>query len=141
MFNTQKSIGIVCALLIVLTFAFTAQGQAVKRVQFQKGQSSANFKGSLPRGYADFDAYILRARKGQVLSVKLITDDMDAYLIVYETKLLVPDEERQTPEGDNTREWSGKLPITSEYSVQIYGTRDVNKKGTGKAYQLEISIR
>lgn len=127
--------------MILLTFVFSAQAQTVKRVRFQKGQSSVSFKGSLPRTETNYDEYLLQARKGQTLSVKLITDDPEAFFIVYETKVLVPDEEIQTPEGRNVRQWSGRLPVTSEYSVQVYGTDDLNKESTGKSYTLEITVK
>ncbi len=129
-------------LLLFLALAFSAQAQTVKRVQFQKGKTVASFKGKLPLQYADYDAYVLRARKGQTLSVKLITDDADASITVYETKILGPGEDAITPEEPKPlSEWSGKLPLTSEYSVQIYGPPNFAQKGTGKTYTIEISVK
>lgn len=128
-------------LTALAAFAFSVQAQTVKRVQFQKGQTAASFKGRLPTGYGDYQAYVLRARKGQTLSVKLITDDPEASITIYETKELGPDEDAITTDTPHLRVWSGKLPITSEYSMQVYGPDDFGKKGTGKVYTLEISIK
>jgi hypothetical protein len=129
--------------LVVLALVFSARAQTTgKRVQFAKGKTSAVYKGKLPRNYGDYDYYVLRARKGQTLTFRLITDDPDASVVVFETQKLGPDEDGITPdEPKPLREWSGKLPITSEYSVQIYGPDDFDKKGTGKAYTIEISVK
>jgi hypothetical protein len=130
-------------LLILFSLVFPAQAQtAGKRVQFPKGKNSVVFRGKLPRNYGDYDYYTLRARKGQTLTVKLISEDADASLTIYETQKLGPDEDGITPaEPKPLREWSGKLPITSEYSIQIYGPDEFGKKGTGKSYTLEISVK
>jgi hypothetical protein len=138
----QKLSGIALGSLILFLLVFPVHGQIVKRVSFQKGQSAAVFKGKLPRNYADYHAYVLRARKGQTLTVKLITDDVDASITVFETKTLGPGEDGITPEEPKPlREWSGRLPLTSEYSVQIYGPDNIDKKGTGKTFTLEISVK
>jgi hypothetical protein len=43
---------------------------------------------------------------------------------------------------EKLRAWSGKLPITSEYSVQIYGVNSIDDKDpSGAAYTIEISLR
>ncbi|HEY8559760.1 MAG TPA: hypothetical protein VIL74_05110 [Pyrinomonadaceae bacterium] len=136
---SRAAIGL--SILFSLVFPFAAQTVG-KRVQFPKGKNSVVYKGKLPRSYADYDYYTLRARKGQTLTVKLITDDPDASITIYETQKLGPDEDGVTPdEPKPLREWSGRLPITSEYSIQIYGPDGVDKKGTGKPYALEITIK
>ena|SRR4028118_1216390 len=128
-------------LLIFLALAFSVQAQTVKKVQFPKGKTEVTVKGKLPVNYGDYQAYVLRARKGQTLSVELISDDGDSSITVYETQKLGPGEDGITPAETDLREWTGKLPITSEYSVQVYGPSDFNKKGTGKTYTLKISIK
>ena len=128
-------------LLILLALVYSAQAQTVKKVQFPKGKTEVTVKGKLPVNYGDYQAYVLRARKGQTLSVELISDDGDSSITIYETKKLGPGEDGITPAETYLREWTGKLPVTSEYSVQIYGPGDFNKKGTGKPYTLKISVR
>jgi hypothetical protein len=142
MTTIQKISSFALGTLILFLLVFPAEGQTVKRVTFQKGQTSATFKGKLPLRYADYAAYVLRARKNQTLTVRLITDDPDASMTVFETKILGPGEDGITPEEPKPlRDWSGKLPLTSEYSVQIYGPGEFGKKGTGKTYTLEISVK
>jgi hypothetical protein len=61
---------------------------------------------------------------------------------IYETKELGPDEDMILPNNENLRLFTGKLPITSEYSVQVYGVSSIDDKDpTGAAYTIEISIR
>jgi len=95
----------------------------------------------LPRKYADYDSYVLRAKKGQALSVKLTSADPDAYFAVYETQELGPDEDAILANDEKSREWSGKLPIKSEYSVQVYGVSSIDDGDSGAAYTIEISLR
>ena len=126
---------------LILLLSSTLYSQVERRVVFAKGKTSATVRGTLPRNYADYDAYIVRARKGQTLSVKLVTNDPNAYITVYETKELGPDEDLISAGEDFRRAWSGKLPITSEYSVQVYGARSIDDRSTRAAYSLEISIK
>ena len=133
-----------CSLVIALSLLFPSllDAQVEKRVVFAKGKSLATLRGKLPANYADYDAYIIRARKGQTLSARLITDDPNAYITVYETKQLGPDEDMISG-GDEQypKVWSGKLPIKSEYSVQVYGASVIDQRSTRSAYSIEISIR
>ena len=110
-----------------------------KRVVFQKGKNSATYTHKLPSRYADYDAYVLRAKKGQTLSVKLLADDPNASISIYEIKVLGPDEDSMIGDIEYPREWSGKLPITSEYSVQVYGPRTIDGRARG-SYTIEITV-
>ena len=126
--------------LVLLPAIISAQVE--KRVVFAKGKSSATYRGKLPRNYADFDAYFFRAKRGQTLSLRLNTSDSRAYVAVYETKQeLGPEEDLiSAGEEDFPRIWTGKLPVTSEFSVQVYGVRAVNQHSSSAAYSIEITI-
>ena len=59
--NYQLIIG-----LIVASFIFSPEifgAEVTKRVIFPKGKKSISYKGKLPREYASYDSYILRAKK------------------------------------------------------------------------------
>ena len=135
---------LVIALLVVST-AFPPEvsgAQIEKRVVFKKGKTSAVFTGKLPRFYADYDAYVLRARKGQTITLKLTTTDRDASFAIYETKVYGPDEDLIFPQNEMNRRYTGRLPITSEYSVQVYGVSSIDDRdASGAAYTIEISLR
>src|SRR4051812_41119991 len=64
-----------------------------KRVVFLKGKTAVSYRGKLPLHEGNYDAYYFPAKKGQTLAVKLTCDDAEAYLAIYETKELGPDED------------------------------------------------
>jgi hypothetical protein len=113
-------------------------GQLEKRVVFAKGKTTAVYKGRLPLNL-NYDAYFFPARKSQTLTVKLICEDPEAYMAIYEIKELGPDEDTSLANDDRSREWTGKLPVTGEYSVQVY---DAAENGLNRfAYTIQISLR
>ena len=72
----HRVIKLTVVLAVTISFVFSpevAAAQVEKRVLFRKGKTSAVFTGKLPRFYADYDAYVLKARKGQMITVKLTT--------------------------------------------------------------------
>ena len=133
----------ICLLAVSLTFPPEIMADVTKRVVFPKGKKTVSYKGKLPKQYASYDAYVLRAKKGQTITVKLTTADADASFSIYETKELGPEEDAiYSNTQEILHEWSGKLPITSEYSVQIYGVSNIDDKDvSGAAYTIEISLR
>ncbi len=133
MFSSLAILRLAILLLIVsLVFSHEVLGAEVtKRVVFPKGKTSVSYKGKLPREYASYNSYLLRAKKGQTLTVKLTTSDQDAYLAVFETKELGPEEDAILANDEKSRQWSGKLPIKSEYSVQVYGVSTIDDDYAG----------
>ncbi|MFL6253464.1 MAG: hypothetical protein ACJ74T_00430 [Pyrinomonadaceae bacterium] len=110
----------------------------VKRVVFPKGRATVSYRGKLPL-HVDYDAYYFPAKKMQTLTVKLACDDAEAYLAIYETKELGPDEDTILGNDKRSREWTGQLPVKGEYSVQVY---DASENGINRAaYTVEISLR
>ena len=129
---------LIMSLALITIFPQEIYGATVeKRVQFPKGKGTMTFRGKLPREF-DYDAYVFSAKKGRSLTVKLITADRDAYLAVYETKPLGPDEDAILPIDKHAVEWTGQLPVNGEYSVQIYDPSGnaVNRS----AYTVEITL-
>jgi hypothetical protein len=124
------------ALLVTLLLpGQTARAGKEQRVRFQKGRTTAILKGKLPREAADYDAYVLRARAGQRLIVHLAAGDSQAYIKVFSLDL-GPAEDMLTPEEDDIiQDWSGKLPVSGDYSVQVY------TNGAGGNYTLEVTVR
>ncbi len=131
--------------LIVVSFIFSPEvsGEEItKRVVFPKGKKSVSYKGKLTREYASYDSYILQAKKGQTITVKLTTADRDASFSIYEAKQLGPEEDTILRGDETLRLFTGKLPITSEYSVQVYGVSSIDDRDvSGAAYIIEISLR
>ena len=136
---------ILCALLsigfvavVLLSSPEIATAQIEKRVVFTKGRAVSSFRGRLPLDPL-YDAYFFRARKGQMLTVKLTCEDSDAYIAIYETKELGPGEDTILANDRRSRQWTGRLPVTGEYSVQIY---DAAENGlTRFPYTIAITLR
>ena len=103
------------------------QGQ----IRFAQGHSSTTIKGRVAKNTRD--EYVLRARAGQVMSVRLASADPQMAFDVYVTRGLeaLP----VTPENEPPRgEWSGILPKGDEYYVIVYST------GDGGEYSFLIQI-
>src|SRR5215207_1319307 len=110
-----------------------------KRVVFPKGRTTVSYRGKLPLREGNYDAYFFPAKKMRTLTVKLTCDDPEAFLAIYETKELGPDEDTILAYDQRAREWTGRLPVTGEYSVQVY---DASENGINRAaYTIEISLR
>jgi hypothetical protein len=129
-----------CLLTLSLAFPPEVFGAGVeKRVVFPKGRTSVSYRGKLPLREGSYDAYFFPSKKMRTLTVKLTCDDPEAYLAIYETKVLGPDEDTILANDRRAREWTGRLPVNGEYSVQVY---DVSENGINRAaYTLEISLR
>ncbi|HQZ97976.1 MAG TPA: hypothetical protein PLP21_16770 [Pyrinomonadaceae bacterium] len=135
---------IITKILLIMSLALTTifpqeiYGATVeKRVLFPKGKGKMTFRGKLPREF-DYDAYVFSAKKGRYITVKLITADSDAYVAVYETKTLGPDEDAILPNDKRSIEWTGQLPVGGEYSVQVY---DASENTMSRAaYTIEITL-
>ena len=109
--------------------SLSAQG-VKKKIQFQRGSSSATVKGAVVRG--DSDRYYLGAQKGQTMSVKITSEEDNAVFQVY-----LPGEEKALPgagDGDDAKDWSGELPRDAEYVIVVGGTRG------NATYTLRVSI-
>ena len=106
-----------------------AQG-VKKKIQFERGSSSATVKGAVIRG--ESDRYYLGAKKGQTMSVKISSEEDNAVFQVY-----LPGEQETLPgagEGEDTKDWSGELPRDAEYVIVVGGTRG------NASYTLKVSI-
>lgn len=135
-----KRISTICLLALSFIFPPEVVGAGIeKRVVFPKGRTTVSYRGKLPLREGNYDAYFFPARKTQTLTVKLTCDDPEAFLAIYETKVLGPDEDVILAFDQRAREWTGRLPVTGEYSVQVY---DASENGINRAaYTLDISLR
>ena len=140
MFSSLTARGFAITMLfLAMAFPPEVLGDGIEtRVVFPRGKTSVSYKAKLPRDY-DYDSYFFPAKKRQTLTVKLACDDPEAYLAIYETRELGPDEDTILANDRRAREWTGRLPVTGEYSVQVY---DSAENGINRApYTIEISLR
>lgn len=100
------------------------------QIRFARGKSSAVVRGRVTR--ADRDQYLLRARAGQWMTVRLDSADSQMGFDVFVTTGL---EALPVTEADALqREWTGRLPAGDEYYINVL------TPGAGGAYSFEVRI-
>ena len=118
---------------LIFFLPFAAAGQKgthyTKRVKFAPGQTSTVIKGRANWGASYI--YLLRARAGQNLSVKI--EGVPVLRVV-------PPKARdyEALEGaDTVKQWSGRLPMTGDYQINV-GHADDNY--TEAPFTLRITV-
>jgi hypothetical protein len=130
----KRSFGSICALAAALLVsagaALIAQEGVNKRVRFAPGHSSTVVKNAVVRGTRD--RYVVGAKTGQTMTVSIRALEHNAvFSIAQPGGKYLP---RATEESDATK-WSGKLPVSGDYVIEVGGTR-------GNAnYSLTIAIK
>jgi hypothetical protein len=119
------------ALAIVTLMA--ASTSAAERVSFGKGISSVTVSGKVEDGHD----YALRAKAGQTLTVAL-----KATPGVY-FNVMAPGNDTAIVNASITGEttWSGKLPTTGDYVVQVYQMRSATRQGKNPGYAVTFTIK
>lgn len=99
-----------------------------KRINFPAGGTTAFVQGSIAS--KGIDRYVLRALAGQAMSLGLVTAQGPAILVAFGTDGTV-----LVPASANATTWSGKLPSTQDYTVEIRSTG-----ATAVNYALQVTI-
>jgi hypothetical protein len=96
-----------------------------RRVQFKRGTSSTTLQGTVTRALSE--TYLVGARAGQVMTVKLTASNRSVTFLVSSptTTSLI---------ADNTRDWTGTLPETGDYTIIV-------QADTRAPYSITISIK
>lgn len=99
---------------------------AFRRLQFKRGTSETTVQGKV--SIALPDTYLVRARAGQVMTVKLSAPRKVVRFLVMSpsTRSLV---------ADNARDWSGVLDETGDYTIII------DSDARNSAYSMTVSIK
>ncbi|MBI3651873.1 MAG: hypothetical protein HY231_12705 [Acidobacteria bacterium] len=124
----QKTRWMVIVVLLCAASMTSAEG-AKKRIKFPKGFSGVTLQGGVIRG--DRDEYLLKAGKGQTLTVKITSLENNAVFQIYapNRKTL-----KGAGEGEDVRNWKGKLPLTGDYRIIVGGTRG------NASYSLSVTV-
>lgn len=102
----------------------------IKRVEFARGKSSVTLSNSVIRG--DRDTYIVRAKKGQKMSVKITAlENNAAFTIAAPGKRYM----EKAGELDDQTSWTGTLPTSGDYKIKVGGTRG------NATYKLTVTIK
>lgn len=121
------------ALAIILLSALTSTALAVgikKRIRFPRGSNSTTVSGAVVRG--ERDKYILGAREGQTMTVRIRSVEDNAVFQIY---FLGEQESLEgAGEGDDAKSWKGNLPSTTDYIIVVGSSRG------NASYKLEVKI-
>lgn len=127
-------------LLALTLLCGTAQAQdrvSHTPVHFAKGASSTEVKGSI-KGY-DSVQYTLSAKAGQQMTVK-IAGSRNANFNVFAPGDK-PGEANALGSGSVGTQWSGALPASGSYTVQVYQMRASARRGELAPHTLTVEIR
>jgi hypothetical protein len=97
-----------------------------RKVVFPKGRTTAVLKASIKKGTNHH--YLLRARAGQTMTVHLAAKQCG--FTVYK-----PDGGEAIEEADGVTDWSGALPESGEYTIEVATDARLTP------YTLEVTIR
>ncbi len=115
----------------VLSLASITSADGVrKRLKFAKGRSAATVSGAVIRG--DQDTYIIGARKGQTMRVKITSLENNAVFQIADANGSYLSD---AGEGDDTTNWTGELRSSGDYEISVGGTRG------NATYKLTVSIK
>jgi hypothetical protein len=132
-----RSILLTALLALTPALAGAADKVTTTPVQFAKGTSSATLRGTVA-GY-DTVRYTVVARAGQTMTVTL-AGSANANLNVYAPGV-VPGQAEALGSTDETRRWTGTLPASGTYVVQVYQMRAQARRGEKAPHTLTITIR
>lgn len=110
--------------------SITSADGITKRIKFARGKSSATVSGAVIRG--DRDTYILGARVGQIMTVRITSPENNAVF-----QVMNDDGEylQDAGEKDDATNWTGKLPWSGDYKIIVGGTRG------NASYRLSVAIQ
>ena len=119
---------LIAALLMMTAITAPAQSDRTRRVRFARGRTTTVIKDAVVRGTRD--RYILRASRGQTLTVHITSLEDNAVFDIHRLG------SSQTLAGaQETMDWTGELPRNGDYVIVVGGTRG------NATYTLEVTIR
>jgi hypothetical protein len=122
--------------LLALSLMSVPSAWAQKRVRFPPGRTTVVLKGRTTGGPSESGgmnpvSYVLRARKGQQMTLHLTSAKNNAVFGLYAPGM-------DLVEGaQNTADWSGTLLKTGDYEIIVFPQDEV----TNTTFTLEVTIR
>jgi hypothetical protein len=107
---------VLIAVFSLFSVSAEAQTGKTKKVRFARGKSSIVLKGAIVRGTED--RYIVAAKKGQTMSVKINSLEKNANFTVYFAG------EQESLEGSTeATKWTGQLSDDNNYVILVGASR------------------
>lgn len=106
-----------------------------ERVQFARGTSSATLHGNI-HGYDTVD-YVLGARGGQTLNVRLQPTNASAYFNITKQGA----DEALFVGSTSGNAFTGRLPSSGDYVVRVYLMRNAARRDEHANYSLTVGVR
>ncbi len=127
------------SLVLVLTSSacWAADKVTTVTVSFAKGANSAQVNGTF-KGY-DTVQYTLAAKSGQRMTV-LITGSSNANFNVFAPGDQ-PGQSSALGSGSVGSDWTGTLPASGKYTVQLFQMRASARRGEAVPYKISFSIK
>jgi hypothetical protein len=118
--------------VLVIAFTVSASAQTKVNVHFARGANSTKLSGSVS-GYKYVD-YVVGARGGQTMSVKLESASSYASFVLFDPAM--DNVDGATEQTD----WTGDLPSNGNYTIRVLLPRSAARRGVSANYSLRISI-
>jgi hypothetical protein len=118
--------------VLVIAFTVSASAQTKVNVHFARGANSTKLSGSVS-GYKYVD-YVVGARGGQTMSVKLDSASSYASFVLFDPAM--DNVDGATEQTD----WTGDLPSNGNYTIRVLLPRSAARRGVSANYSLRISI-
>ncbi|WP_350649668.1 hypothetical protein [Pseudomonas sp. HY13-MNA-CIBAN-0226] len=129
----------ICSLVLTLTTSvcWAADNVTTVPVSFAKGANSAQVKGTF-KGH-DTVQYTLAANSGQRMTVQ-ITGSSNANFNVFAPGDQ-PGQSSALANGGVGSDWTGALPASGKYTVQVFQMRASARRGEAVPYTISFSIK
>ena len=117
-------------LLSVSPIISIAQNDIIKLIKFAKGKSSATVRGAVLRD--EIETYIIKVNKGQKMTVKITAIEKNGSFSIEKPS---GDYLQDAGEMDDQTVWSGTVPESGVYKIQVAPTRG------NATYRLTVSVK
>ena len=132
----SAAFALAAALTAVMALPAAAQDHSrTERVQFARGASSATLHGNV-HGYDTVD-YVLGARGGQTLNVRLQPTNASAYFNITKQGA----DEALFVGSTSVNSFTGRLPSNGDYVVRVYLMRNAARRDEHANYTLTVGVR
>jgi hypothetical protein len=108
---------------------------APSRITFAAGTSQATVSGTVKGD--DSKSYVLGAKAGQTLKITFVPSKGVLYYNVIDK---TTGEALRTGSMESEPNWTGSLPSTGDYVLDVYFMRNEARRGTSATYRLTVDI-